>query len=84
VKSDITYKPAAGVITGTWSETSYGINGWVSGNAGTGRISALVESREKTFSAKVSVVTNGSEQVVKIEPRNLEVTEVEVTLQRTG
>jgi len=84
VKSAITYKPNAGVITGSWSETGYGINGWVTGTAGVGSIQANVQSADKDFNAKVSVVTRGGEQIVKITPTNLEVTEVSVTMQRGG
>jgi hypothetical protein len=82
VKSAITYKPDAGVITGSWSETGYGINGWVTGTAGVGSIQANVQSSDKDFNAKVSVVTRGGEQIVKIIPTNLDVTEVSVTMQR--
>jgi hypothetical protein len=83
VKSDITYKPDAGVITGTWAETGYGVRGWVTGSASTGRIQANVESADKSFYAKVSVTTKGSEQIVTIQPRNIDVTEVFVTMVRS-
>ena len=82
VKSDITYKPAAGVITGSWSESGYGISGWVTGTASTGSIKANVDSSDKSFSAKVLVQTRGTEQVVSIVPKQMEVTEVLVTMQR--
>jgi len=82
VKSDITYKPAAGVIIGSWSESGYGIRGWVTGTASTGSIKANVESSDKRFSAKVSVETRGAEQIVSIVPKQMEVTEVLVTMQR--
>jgi hypothetical protein len=85
IKSDITYKPDAGVITGTWAETSYGMGGWVRGNASSGNIQAIVESGNKSFSARVSVILqNSMEQVVTIIPENLDVTEVAVTLRRIG
>ncbi len=81
VKSDITYKPDAGVITGSWSEKGYGINGRVTGSATVGSIKANVESSDKSFNAKVLVETRGAEQIVSIVPKQLEVTEVLVTMQ---
>jgi len=81
VKSDITYRPAAGVITGQWSERGYGINGWVSGTASAGNIKANVESRDKSFSAKVGILLRDGAQIVTIEPQNLDVTEALVTMQ---
>lgn len=81
VKSDITYRPAAGVITGSWSERGYGINGWVSGTASSGRIQANVESRDKSFSAKVGILLQNGVQIVTIQPTNLDVTEALVTMQ---
>jgi len=84
VKSEITYKPAAGVITGSWSEKGYGINGWVTGTASAGSIKARVESSDDAFSADVAILMQGAEQVVTIVPRNLDVTEVFVTMLRAG
>jgi hypothetical protein len=82
VKSDITYKPAAAVITGSWSESTYGIRGWVTGTASVGSIKAKVESSDKGFSAEVGIVMRGVEQIVSIVPKQIEVTEVLVTMQR--
>ena len=84
VKSDITYKPDAGVITGSWSEKGYGINGWVTGSASAGSIKANVESRDKSFYAEVGIVMQGADQLVTIVPRNIDVTEVSVTMQRAN
>ena len=84
VKSDITYRPAAGVITGSWSEKGYGINGWVTGSASAGSIKANVESRDKSFYAEVGIVMEGADQIVTIVPRNIDVTEVFVTMQRAN
>lgn len=84
VKSDITYNPAAGAITGSWTETSYGLNGFVTGRANASTIKANVRSTDKRFSARVTVVTNGSSQTVTIAPDGLEVKEVSVQLRRTS
>jgi len=84
VKSDITYRPDAGVITGSWSEKGYGVNGWVTGTASPGTIKGRVESRDESFSAEVGIMMQGEDQIVTIVPRNIDVTEVFVTMQRAG
>ena len=84
VKSTISFRPAAGAIVGTWSETTYGVNGRVSGSASQGRIQALVQSGDKKFTARVNVTTRGGEQTVTISPQNIELAEVSVTLKKTG
>jgi hypothetical protein len=84
VKSDISYNPSAGAITGTWTETNYGINGNVSGRASAGTINAIVQSTDKRFTARVTVVTRGSDQTVTIAPEGIDVTQVSVKLRRTG
>jgi len=85
VKSNITYNPDAGAITGDWSETSYGINGYVTGTANTGVVNALVQSSDSAhrFKARVTVKTSGSNQSVTIAPQGIDVTEVAVMLRRT-
>jgi hypothetical protein len=82
VKSTITFNPAAGAITGTWSETSYGINGVVSGTASTGSVKALVRSTDNRFRARVTVITAGKEQSVSIVPEGIDVDNVSVKLRR--
>lgn len=84
IKSTITFNPDAGAITGNWSETSYGINGYVSGTASTGSVKALVKSTDNRFNARVNVVTRGNEQTVSILPQGIDVTDVSVTLHRGG
>ena len=84
VRSDITYRPDAGVIIGSWSEKGYGINGQVTGSATVGSIKANVESSDKRFYAAVGIVMQGFEQIVTIVPRNIDVTEVLVTMQRSN
>jgi hypothetical protein len=84
VKSDITYNPDAGAITGTWAETNYGIRGRVTGRATSSNIQALVQSSDARFKARVTVMTSGGSQTVSIVPQGLEVTEVSVKLRRAG
>ena len=84
IKSTITYNPDAGVVTGNWAETSYGITGFVTGNAGPGRVQAQVKSSDNRFYARVDVTLRGSEQTVSIRPQDFDVTEVAVTLRRSG
>jgi hypothetical protein len=84
IESTITYNPDAGAITGNWRETSYGINGYVSGTASRGSVNALVKSTDNRFNARVTVVTRGAEQTVSIVPKGIEVTEVSVVLRRAG
>jgi hypothetical protein len=84
VESTITFNPDAGAITGRWSETSYGIKGYVSGTASTGTVKALVKSTDNRFNARVNVVTNGDEQTVSILPNGIDVTSVSVILRRAA
>lgn len=80
VTSDLAYKQAAGVITGTWLEATYSTSGFVSGRATEREIKARVEG--KNFYAEIGVLTNGNEQSVTIRPRAMDVEEVSVKLQR--
>ena len=84
VKSNITYNPDAGAITGTWSETTYGINGVVSGTANANAVKALVQSTDHRFSARVTVATKGANQTVTIAPTGIDVENVAVQLKRGG
>ena len=84
IKSTITYNPDAGAVTGNWAETSDGITGNVTGHAGPGRVQAQVKSSDNRFTARVDVTLRGSEQTVSIRPQNFDVTEVAVTLRRSG
>jgi hypothetical protein len=84
VKSDITYVPAAGALRGSWSETTYGINGNVTGRANAATIRANVQSNDKRFTALVVVTTKGDEQSVTITPEGIDVTGVSVTLRRSA
>ena len=70
VKSTITYNPDAGAITGTWAETSYGINGFVTGNAGPGKVQGPGEEhRQPVQRARQCRTLRGDEQTVSILPQ---------------
>lgn len=84
IKSTINYNPDAGAVTGSWAETSYGITGFVTGRAAPGNVQAQVKSADNRFNARVSVQTRGSQQTVSIKPQDFDVTEVAVTLRKTG
>ena len=85
IKSTITFNPDAGAVTGTWAETTYGVNGYVTGTASTGAVNALVQSSDSAhrFKARVTVSTKGNEQSVTIAPQGIDVTNVAVTLKRS-
>ena len=83
ITSSIVYNPEAGVITGSWNERSHNVGGWVSGNASPMAIDALLQSSDKKFRSKVSVVTRGQQQTVSIVPQGLDVTGVTVALRRS-
>ncbi len=80
VTSDVAFKKDAGVITGTWLETTYGTGGFLTGRVKGSDINGQVEGRN--FFAEVKVSTTGDDQVVTIRPRGQDVEEVSVELQR--
>lgn len=82
VESEITYNADAGRVSGIWAETNYSAGGFLSGSVRGGQIEARVEGR--SFSAAVAVTTNGNQQSVTIRPQGTDVTEVAVTMRRTG
>jgi len=84
IKSTVTFNPDAAAITGDWSETTYGVNGYVSGTASRGGVNAIVQSTDHRFNARVTMSTNGSTQTVTIVPKGLDVTNVAVTLKKGG
>jgi hypothetical protein len=85
IRCTINYNPDAGAVTGNWTETSYGIKGFVTGNAVPGKVQAQVKSADNRFVARVNVTMNGSEeQTVSIRPQDFDVTNVAVTLRRAG
>ncbi len=56
-----------GQISGQWSETGYGVSGSITGRVNGGRIQAM--ARGDSFTAALSVNTNGNRQSVTITPQ---------------
>ncbi len=83
IKSNLTYRHAAGVVVGNWSESSYGVGGQISGTANANRIIASVKTTSQNLSVAVEVVTRGGQQTVTLRPTNLDVTEVVVRLDKS-
>jgi len=69
-----------GAITGTWSESSRGVNGTVSGRAGGNQIQAYAQGAG--FSAGLSLATHGNRQSVLIQPSGADITAVSIALAR--
>ena len=69
-----------GQIFGKWSEASNGVSGSISGRAAGNRISGL--ARGDSFSAGISVTTNGNRQSVSITPQGVHITGVQIALSR--
>ena len=67
-------------ISGQWSEASQNASGTLSGKADGNRITAV--ARGDTFSANLSVTTQGNRQTVAIQPRGTMVQRVSLTLSR--
>jgi hypothetical protein len=80
LNADITY--AGGFIHGRWSERTQRTSGTISGRASAGHIEALAES--SGFAAFFTMTTRGDQQTVKIESKSAEVTDVTITLRKTG
>ncbi len=69
-----------GALTGTWSESTRGVNGTVSGRAGGNQIQAYAQG--SGFSAGLSLATHGNRQSVVIRPTGADVTSVSIALAR--
>jgi hypothetical protein len=69
-----------GAITGSWSETSRGANGEISGRIGPTQISAQVEG--PGFTARIGIAARGGRQSVTISPTGTDITNVSVTMSR--
>ena len=80
LSADINY--ANGYVTGRWNERTQRTSGTISGRARAGSIEALAET--SGFSAFFTMTTRGEQQAVQIESKSAEVTEVNITLRRTG
>lgn len=71
---------AGGSLSGQWSEPNYNSTGSLTGRAADGRITAHAVGN--TFSAMLSVSTQGARQSMTIEPQETNVTRVSLTFQR--
>ena len=71
-----------GQISGTWNETAYGVSGSISGRVNGGRISAV--ARGDSFTAALSVNTNGNRQSVTITPERTYIINVQIGLGKAG
>jgi hypothetical protein len=80
LNADITY--AGGFINGRWSERTQRTSGTISGRASAGLIEALAET--SGFAAFFTMTTRGDQQTVRIESKSSEVTDVMITLRKTG
>jgi hypothetical protein len=69
-----------GRIFGSWSESSYGASGTVSGSAAGGRINATATS--SSFTAGLAISTGGGRQSISITPHNAPITGVHVALRK--
>ena len=78
--SDISY--ANGFLTGRWNETTRRTSGTISGSAMPGRIEAMAET--SGFAALFTMVTRGDNQLVKIESKSPDVSDVTITLRRSS
>ena len=65
-----------GQISGQWSEAAYGVSGSISGRVNGGRISAVAKG--DSFTASLSVNTNGNRQSVTITPQATYIINVQI------
>ena len=65
-----------GQISGQWSETAYGVSGSISGRVNGGRIQAVAKG--DSFTASLTVNTNGNRQSVTITPQATYIINVQI------
>jgi len=83
IKSNLTYRQAAGVINGSWSESNYGLSGSLTGSATSSKIDAEVKTTAQNVSVRLSVVTNNGQQIVSMRVRTPEgLTEISVRMRK--
>ena len=80
LKSDVTN--SGGKISGSWSETTKGAIGSISGTGSAGRID--VNASGPTFSAQLALATRGNRQSISIQSPGSEMREVAITLAKGG
>ena len=69
-----------GAISGTWSESTRGVSGTVSGRASGSQFQVYAQGAG--FSAGLSLATRGNQQSVVIRPSGADVTSVQIALAR--
>ena len=69
-----------GAVSGSWSETTRGVSGAISGHISGNQV--LVTAEGPSFSANLLVVTRGDRQSVSIRARGGDITGVDVALSR--
>jgi hypothetical protein len=69
-----------GVISGRWNENSYGVSGSINGRVAGGRVSATAKG--DSFTAALSVNTNGNKQSVTITPEATYIIKVAIALNK--
>jgi hypothetical protein len=80
LQSEITHD--GGAITGTWSETTRQVHGFLSGRSTNSHIQATAQSAG--FTATLSLTTRGNRQSVSIKSPGSEISEVAISLARSG
>ena len=70
----------AGMVTGSWTETTQGVSGQFIGRASAGHISARVQG--DNFTASLDISTHGDRQSISIRSPGSEFSEVSVGLRR--
>jgi hypothetical protein len=69
-----------GALSGNWSEAAYGVSGSISGRVSGGRVTAV--ARGDSFTANLSVNTNGNRQSVTITPQATYIINVQIGMTR--
>lgn len=80
VESDVRYNEGAGLISGTWRETTRDVGGRASGPARPGQLKLNVDG--PGFAAQLEILTEGTRQKVTVRAENADVTEVLIDLNK--
>ena len=84
IKSNLTYREAAGIVNGSWSESYNGLSGQVTGSVRGNKIEGRVSVSAQNVSVDVSVATSSGQQTVMLRVRTPEgLTEISVRLDRS-
>jgi hypothetical protein len=71
-----------GQLSGRWNETAYKVSGTITGRVNGGRISAMAKG--DSFTAALSVNTNGNRQSVRITPQATYIIDVQIGMSRAA